>query len=95
MNKKKAFTLVELLVVIAIIAILATAGVVGYTVFTEKARKSNAESELSQIRTLLQAEDFENDSFETQNKCYLVFYSEQSVTGIYKNHYLEFLVLHL
>ena len=62
--KKKAFTLVELLVVIAIIAILATAGIVGYTVFTEKARKSNAESELSQARTLIQAEDFANNYFE-------------------------------
>ena len=64
MNKKKAFTLVELLVVIAIIAILATAGVVGYTVFTEKARKSNAESELNQAKTLLEAEAFANANFE-------------------------------
>ncbi len=64
MSKKKAFTLVELLVVIAIIAILAVAGVVGYTVFTEKARKSNAESELSQVKTLIQAEDFSNNYFE-------------------------------
>ena len=64
MNKKKAFTLVELLVVIAIIAILATAGIVGYTVFTEKAKKSNAESELNQVKTLIQAEDFENNYFE-------------------------------
>ena len=67
MNKKKAFTLVELLVVIAIIAILATAGIVGYTVFTEKARKSNAESELNQVKTLLEAEDFENAAFEIAN----------------------------
>ena len=65
--KKKAFTLVELLVVIAIIAILATAGIVGYTVFTEKARKSNAESELNQVKTLLEAEDFENAAFEIAN----------------------------
>lgn len=61
--KKKAFTLVELLVVIAIIAILATAGIVGYTVFTEKARKSNAESELNQIKTLIQTEDLGNNDF--------------------------------
>ena len=66
MNKKKAFTLVELLVVIAIIAILAVAGVVGYTVFTEKARKSNAESELSQVKTLIQAEDFSNIYFDIE-----------------------------
>lgn len=67
MNKKKAFTLVELLVVIAIIAILATAGIVGYTVFTEKAKKSNAESELNQVKTLIQAEDFENPYFDIEN----------------------------
>ena len=47
--KKKAFTLVELLVVIAIIAILAVAGVVGYVVFTKKAQQSNDSSLVSQL----------------------------------------------
>ena len=38
---KKAFTLVELLVVIAILAILATVSIVGYNSFTKKAKVSN------------------------------------------------------
>ena len=60
MTKKKAFTLVELLVVIAIVAILAVAGVVGYTVFIDKARISNAETELHQIKTLITTEAMSN-----------------------------------
>ncbi len=63
MKNRKAFTLVELLVVIAIIAILAVAGVVGYTVFIDKAHKSNATRDLSDIRTLINAEDTTNEYF--------------------------------
>lgn len=51
--KKKAFTLVELLVVIAILAILATVSVVGYTTFIGRAKDSNAETELKQIGTVI------------------------------------------
>ncbi len=54
-NKKKGFTLVELLVVIAIIAILATVSVVGYTAFISKANQSNAMTELSQIKDAVNA----------------------------------------
>ncbi len=64
MKNRKAFTLVELLVVIAIIAILAVAGVVGYTVFIDKAHKSNAVRDLTDIRTLIIAEDTSNEYFE-------------------------------
>ena len=64
MKKSKAFTLVELLVVIAIIAILAVAGVVGYTVFIDKAHKSNAVRDLTDIKTLIIAEDSTNSFFE-------------------------------
>ena len=53
--KKKAFTLVELLVVIAIIAILAVAGVVGYVVFTKKAAESNDTSLVSQLNEYMAA----------------------------------------
>lgn len=60
---KKGFTLVELLVVIAILAILASVTVVGYSAFTEKAKKSVAEQELTQIHNYLFAEDIENDDF--------------------------------
>lgn len=63
MKNRKAFTLVELLVVIAIIAILAVAGVVGYTVFIDKAHKSNAVRDMADIKTLIIAEDTSNDLF--------------------------------
>jgi prepilin-type N-terminal cleavage/methylation domain-containing protein len=52
-NKRKGFTLVELLVVIAILAILAATAVVGYTSFIKKANRSNALSELNQIRNVV------------------------------------------
>ena len=55
-NKKKGFTLVELLVVIAILAVLASVSVIGYLGFTERARNSDALTELAQVRELLRAE---------------------------------------
>ena len=54
-NKKKGFTLVELLVVIAIIAILATVSVVGYTAFIGKANDSNAKTEAKQVEQAINA----------------------------------------
>jgi len=54
-KNRKAFTLVELLVVIAILAILATVSILGYTSFTKKAKQSNAQSELNQTIELLMA----------------------------------------
>ncbi len=91
--KKKAFTLVELLVVIAIIAILATAGIVGYTVFTEKARKSNAESELNQAKTLLEAEALSNQCFEITDVCTFGYATDANdkTTWITKQAYDELL----
>ena len=53
LRKSKAFTLVELLVVIAILAILATVSVVGYTNFVKKAANSNDMLLAEQINTLL------------------------------------------
>ena len=55
-NKKKGFTLVELLVVIAILAILATVSTVGYTAFVQRARNSNAATELEQIARIIEAD---------------------------------------
>lgn len=54
---KKGFTLVELLVVIAILAILSTVAIVGYNSFTEKARISNDKGLVTQLNTLLQADE--------------------------------------
>ena len=54
-KEEKGFTLVELLVVIAILAILATVSVVGYVGFTQKAKESNANTELAQAKTIITA----------------------------------------
>ncbi len=62
-NKKKGFTLVELLVVIAIIAILATVSVVGYTAFIAKANQSNAETEAKQVEQAIAAELMAGNDF--------------------------------
>ena len=62
--KTKGFTLVELLVVIAILAILATVSVVGYTSFIDSAKDSNAETELHQVVTYLEAEMLIEKSFD-------------------------------
>jgi len=61
-NKKKGFTLVELLVVIAIIAILATVSVVGYISLTKKANVSNDTSMTTQMNTVLEATEAEDGS---------------------------------
>lgn len=52
-KEEKGFTLVELLVVIAILAILASVSVVGYMGFTQKAKDSNAATELAQAKTVV------------------------------------------
>lgn len=59
--KKKGFTLVELLVVIAIIAILAVVSVVGYTVFIDRANQSADQQAVTQINTMLEALDVNNE----------------------------------
>ena len=63
-STRKAFTLVELLVVIAILAILASVAVVGYTSFIDKANDSNAETELHQIKAYITAELMSDDKME-------------------------------
>lgn len=69
---KKAFTLVELLVVVAILAVLASVSIIGYLGFVEKARISNDQQLVSQINNLIKAEDSytfgtSNDALEIQS----------------------------
>ena len=54
-QNKKAFTLVELLVVIAILAILASVAVVGYTSFLKNAALSKDDSTVTQLNRYLEA----------------------------------------
>lgn len=62
---KKAFTLVELVVVIAIIAILTTVTIVGYNTFVKDASKSKAEQELTQLQTALVSKSMLQESDRT------------------------------
>ena len=62
-NTKKGFTLVELLVVIAILAILASVAVVGYTAFINKAEESKLNSEIHQIKTMINADIMANGEY--------------------------------
>ncbi len=59
---KKAFTLIELVVVIAVIAILAGVSVAAYFGVTESAKKSNLETKEEQINTLFTTYQLENGS---------------------------------
>ena len=65
---KKAFTLVELLVVIAILAILATVSIVGYNSFTKKAKVSNDTVLVKQMNDILFANSQTDDANPTMSK---------------------------
>ena len=65
---KKAFTLVELLVVIAILAILATVSVVGYNSFTKKAKVSNDTVLVKQMNDVLIASQQTDDKNNTMTE---------------------------
>ena len=65
---KKAFTLVELLVVIAILAILATVSIVGYNSFTKKAKVSNDTVLVKQMNDVLIANSQTDDANPTMSK---------------------------
>lgn len=84
-NKKKGFTLVELLVVIAILAILATVSILGYTSFTKKAKDSNAQSEWSQFKNYVLAYTLNGDTFKVTSgegesaKVYTVSFSNNDI----------------
>ena len=69
---RKAFTLVELLVVIAILAVLATVGIDGYTSFTKKAKESNDRGVVSQINLALQASETTNGKPKTMHEALMV-----------------------
>ena len=56
-QKRKGFTLVELLIVIAILAVLATVSIVGYTQFIQKAHISNDAALVNQLNDLLMANE--------------------------------------
>lgn len=54
MNKKKGFTLIELIVTVTIIAILTVVGMVSYSGTSKKARDSRRMADLEKIRVALE-----------------------------------------
>ena len=92
-KEEKGFTLVELLVVIAILAILASVSVVGYMGFTQKAKDSNAATELAQAKTLITTSlldgkdtDYEYDAI--NDKLYVLNDNAVSSDEL-KNHFAD------
>lgn len=77
MNKLKlgqrGFTIVELLIVIVIIGILATIGFVAFSGAQNRARKSNAEATVSQIKSKLGEYNAEEDSYPADKAAVLTF----------------------
>lgn len=67
-QQKKAFTLVELLVVIAILAILASVAVVGYTSFMKNAAVSNDQNLAEQMNRYMEALRADSSKLEFYNK---------------------------
>ncbi|MDD4894030.1 MAG: type IV pilin protein [Candidatus Omnitrophica bacterium] len=73
MNRNKAFTLLELIVVIIIIGILATLGLTQYTRIVEKGRKAEAAAILGEARTLQSA-------YYTQNGAWATSYTDLGIS---------------
>ncbi len=76
-KRRKAFTLVELLVVIAILAVLATVSVVSYTRFIERANKAAAFADAQAIATSLLPENA------TEKKDLVMFIEKSGKVYIY------------
>lgn len=54
MKKLKAFTLIEMIVVVTIIALLTAAGVVSYSTFMKQSRDAKRKTDLEQVRAALE-----------------------------------------
>ena len=87
---KKAFTLVELLVVIAILAILATVSIVGYNSFTKKAKVSNDTVLVKQMNDVLfanrQTDDKNNTMTEALEDVFGAGYDVEKLTPTTTNY---------
>ena len=63
LNSKKAFTLIELMVVIAIIGILATAGITQYMSYQARSRDAVRVSDVPEAVTALTTYQSDNSTF--------------------------------
>ncbi len=66
--KRRAFTLIELLLVMVILVVLAGIVVPKMTGYSEKARKSKAITEIGSFKTALQAFEIDNGRFPTNEE---------------------------
>jgi general secretion pathway protein G len=63
MNKKRAFTLIEILVVVTIIGLLAAAGVTSYTQLGKQSRDARRKTDIENIRAALEMYKSDNSSY--------------------------------
>lgn len=79
-SNSKGFTLIELLIVIIIIGILAAIAFVAYSGSQNKAKKADAQSTLSQVKSKL-AEYNADNSMYPDNKAAVVTYLQSAAGG--------------
>lgn len=70
---RKGFTIVELLIVIVIIGILATIGFVAFSGAQNRAKQSNAESALSQVKSKLGEYNADRDEYPADKAAVITF----------------------
>ena len=91
---KKAFTLVELLVVIAILAVLASVAIVGYNAFTVKAEKSVDEQAVTQMNIVLSADEIQDGKATTIEEVRKVLI-ENGYNGQFETYYSGYKIVWL
>lgn len=86
-NFKKAFTLIELMVVIAIIGILATAGISMYGTYQAKARDTKRTTNLNNLTVWLQGYYTDKYEFPAEKSANCLYNSTWDVADALKSYY--------
>lgn len=85
MQKRKGFTLIELIVVVIIIAILAAIAMTQYTRIVEKGRAAEAKTVLGSLRTLQIAYRLENATYGLVTDL-----TDDAITDCNSSHYFSY-----